>query len=189
MKYTPLMTLTAEQLTLLAAIIAAVASVITLLMNIFAARSAEMRVAHRQSLEKFIHKLSSAIHATIATANILTKAKTEPAIKNWRDKATEAQNNLKELRLILRYPLWGITDAMNTLTRLPNWIEGAIRFPNNAKLIFIKGKRLGIEIDISIRNSYTHGRPPTLYERFRVWIAERQLENIHERTKKPLIKH
>jgi len=177
------MNLTAEQVTLIAAIIATIASVITLVMNVFAARSAEMRVAHRESLEKHVHELSSAIHSTIATTKILTQAKTEPAVKNWRDKANEAQNKLKELRVILRYPLWGITDAMGTLTRLPDWIENARPFPKYAKGVFEKGKQLGYEIDISIRNSYTHGRPPTVYERFRVRVAEKQLESIYEEMK------
>jgi small-conductance mechanosensitive channel len=178
------MFITAEQATLIAAVIAAIASVFTLVWNILAARSAEMRVAHRQSLEKHIHELSSAIHSTIATTKILTQAKTDVSVKNWRDRATEAQNKLKELRVILRYPLWGITDAMGTLTRLPDWIDNAREYQEYASEFFAKGKSLGTEIDISIRNSYTYGRPPTIYERFRVRLAEKQLENVFEKWKK-----
>jgi len=177
------MNLTAEQVTLIAAIIAALASVTTLIMNVFAAKSAEMRVAYRQSLEKYIHELSSAIHSTIATAKILTQAKTEPAVQNWRERATTAQNKLKELRVILRYPLWGITDSMNTLTRLPDWIENARRFPDHANQIFEKGKELGYRLDIAILNSYTYGRPPTFYEQLRVWISEKQLVSIYDKMK------
>ena len=177
------MPFTAEQATLLAAIIAAVASVSTLVLNIFASRSAEMRVAHRQSLEQHIHELSSAIHSTIASTKILTQAKTDISVKNWRERATDAQNKLKELRMILRYPLWGITDAIGTLTRLPDWIDNTREYPEYVKEFFTKGRKLGNEIDSSIRNSYTYGRPPTIYERLRVRFAEKQLENVFEKWK------
>jgi hypothetical protein len=177
------MSITAEQVTFIAAVIAAFASVITLVMNIFAARSSEMRVAHRRSLEQHIHDLSDAIHSTVATTKILTQAKTEPAVENWRERADCAQNKLKELRVILRYPLWGITDAMNTLTRLPDWIENARRFPKYSELIFSKGKKLGDEIDKAIRNSYTFGRPPNFIERKSVKTAEKRLEKAYENMK------
>jgi hypothetical protein len=176
--------LTTEQVTLIAAIIAALASVTTLLMNIRAAKSAEMRVAYRLSMEQYIHELSSAMHSTVATAKILTQAKTEPAIKNWRDRAALAKDKLKELRIAMRYPLWGITDSMSTLTRLPDWIENARPFPDYANKIFEKGKILGDRLDVAILNSYTYGRPPTLYERMRVCYAKKQLVSIYEKMKK-----
>jgi len=173
------MTVDLGQATLVAALVAAIASIFTLVINIRAASSAEMRLAHRQALEKYVHELSGAIHSTIATANILTKAKTEPALQNWRDRADEAQAKLKELRILLRYQLWGITDAIGTLSRLPDWVENSRRFPEHSQKVFSKGRALGRHIDIAIRNSYLQGRRPTWLECIKVNYAARQLETTY----------
>lgn len=178
------MIVSSEQATLIAAAIAAFTSIITLIItfvfHISAEKSAEMRVSYRQSLDKYIPELSDSIHSTIATSKILTQAKSESSIQNWRERADKAQVKLKELRVILRYSLWGITDSLNTLTRLPDWIEHARDFPEHAKIIFDKGSKLGEAIDKTIRNSYTYGRPPTGLERFRVWFAQVQLERVYK---------
>jgi hypothetical protein len=175
--------MTAEQATLIAAIIAAFSSVVTLVMGVFVNRSTEMRVSHRQALESHISELAKAIYSTIATSKILTQAKTEPAIENWRARAEEAKTKLKELRGVLRYPLWGITDAMNTLARLPDWIEHSRPFPEYSRDLCTKGHALGSVIDSAIRRSYNNGRPPTIYERLRVKIAEKRLVDAYEKMK------
>jgi hypothetical protein len=178
---------TPEQVSLLAACLAAITSVITLIIslvaNISASKSSEMRVSYRQSLEKYLPELSDAIHSTLATSKILTQAKTETALQNWRSRAETAQAKLKELRVILRYPLWGITDALNTLTRLSDWIEHARGFPESEKEIFEKGGKLGEALDYAIRNSYNYGRPPTYLEKLRVRFAQVKLENVYNTLK------
>ena len=178
------MIVSSEQATLIAAAIAALTSIITLIItfifHISSEKSAEMRVSYRQSLEKYIPELSDSIHSTIATSKILTQAKSEPSIQNWREKAEKAQAKLKELRVNLRYSLWGITEALNTLTRLPDWIEHARGFPEHEKHIFDKGKKLGDAIDKSIHNSYTYGRPPTYLEIYWVLFCQVQLEKAYK---------
>jgi hypothetical protein len=174
---------TSEQATLLAAIIAAFSSLATLLMNIFASRSTEMRKAHRQILEPHITDLSQALYSTVATADILTKAKTEEAVENWRERAQNAQAKLKDLRCVLRYPLWGITDAMNTLTRLPDWIEHSRPFPQYSQKLLIKGSSLFDKIDNAVRRSYNNGRPPSFYMRHRVKKAEQSLIRTYREMK------
>jgi hypothetical protein len=169
-----------EQATLIAATVAAVTSITTLIITLASQKSAEMRVSYRQSLDKHIPELSSSIHSTIATSNILAKAKSDTSIQNWREKADKAQEKLKELRVSLCYSLWGITDEINTLTRLPDWIEHARGFPKHEKKILNKGSKLGNEINKTIYNSYTYGRPPTKLEIFRVRFSENQLEKAYK---------
>ncbi|HKH61081.1 MAG TPA: hypothetical protein VKA49_09635, partial [Flavitalea sp.] len=59
--------------TLVAAIIAAFLSLLTLL----ATKSTEIRAAHRKTLESFIYDISDSVHQLIATSNILLKNKSE----------------------------------------------------------------------------------------------------------------
>jgi hypothetical protein len=80
--------------TLIAAIIAAISSLIVL----FSKRGAEIRTARRKSLEKYISDLSSSIHQLIATSNILLKAKTSESQTNWKVKAESAKDQLKKIR-------------------------------------------------------------------------------------------
>lgn len=178
------MDISAQTATLIAAVIAAAVSILSLILNLIISVSAESRGAYRKSLENHIEELGNAIHTTLATANILMKTKTEESAKNWREKSDDAQNQLKELYIKMRYPLWGITEGIRTLTRLPDWIENAKKFPEYSKELFIQGKKLGSEIDKTIRNSYIFGRPPSCLERIRVKFAEEKLCRIYEKMKK-----
>ena len=173
--------MTIEQVTLIAAIIAALASLITLILNFFASRASEFRAAHREILKPHLHDLSQALYSTIATTKILSEAKTEPAIENWRERANDAKSQLKDLRIRLRYPLWGITDSMNTLSRIPDWIEHARPLPSkHSSALFKRGRSLGIYLDGAIRNSYAKGRPPTWVDRARVAFAKWRLERTYK---------
>lgn len=178
------MNLSVEQTTLVVAIIAAVTSlstlIITFIFNISTEKSSEMRVSYRQSLEKYIPDLSESLHAIIATTNILTKAKSEESINTWRERSEKAQATLKDLRCKLRYSLWGITDAINTLTRLPDWIEHARGFQYYSTDLCTKGALLKEEIDEVVRKAYKNGRPPKRCEISKVSLAREKLEKAYD---------
>jgi hypothetical protein len=179
-----MITYTKEEITLYAALIAAVVSIFSLLINLFTQRRMEWRTAQRKSLEDFVHDLGEAIHSTIATSNILLKARTDESIQNWRERATEAKEELKKLRPKLRYPLWGITESINTLSRLPDWVEHARKCPDYAQDIFEKGHSLGKSLDRVIRKCYLRGRSPRLCERLFIRFRQWQLENSYEKFQK-----
>ena len=79
--------------TLIAAIIAAISSLIVL----FLKKNEEIRSANRKSLENYIKDLSGSIHQLIATSNILLKAKTEESQDNWKEKAEKAKETIKKI--------------------------------------------------------------------------------------------
>ena len=95
--------MTSETVTLIAALIAAISSIITLWLNVRSQYSSETRIAQRAVLENFIVELGEAIHETTATSKILLKTKTEEAAKNWRDRSIVAKEKLQSLIPKLRY--------------------------------------------------------------------------------------
>lgn len=176
--------MTIEQVTVVAAIIAAVASLITLVVNFFVNRSSEFRAAHREVLKPHIYNLSEALYSTLATTKILTEARTAPSLESWRERANVAKAQLKDLRIKLRFPLWGITNAMHTLSRIPDWIEHARPLPTkHSSTLFRRARWLGIFLDSAIRNSYARGRPPTWLDRAKVLVANWYLERAYANMK------
>ena len=173
-----------ETATLIAAIVAAGASIIALFVGLLAGRAAESRAAHRQLLAPDLSQISEVIYSTVACSKILIEAKTEPAVGNWRARAEAAKERLKAIRVKLRYPLWGITDPMNTLTRLPDWIEHARPLdPEHGKRIFAAGKALAWWLDETVRKSYLAGRPPSVAQRLIVNFHSWRLDRAYDRMK------
>ena len=171
---------TKEGVTLLAAVIAATVSLVTLLFNIFTAQSAELRKVHRDVLVKYIHDLGDCLHQTVATSNILLKNKTDESIANWSEKAAAAKTRLKTLRIKLRYPLWGLDSAFKTISLLPDWIEHVRLYPEHSAIVLDKGNALGQLLDRTVRKCYMRGRSPNWLEIQLVNWRRRQLEKAYE---------
>jgi hypothetical protein len=174
--------MTSEQATLVAAAIAAVASSVTVLLNLLATWGAEARASYRQLLNPKLSQLGEAIHSTIATTNILARANSVDAIERWRSRGATAKAALKELRIDLRYPLWGISEPLRTLSRLPDWIEHARPFPKHSKALVTRARWLGVALDFAVRRSYALGRPPSALERWlarwTAWLVRRQYSKM-----------
>ena len=98
--------ISSETATLVAAGVAALSSLATLVIQLFTQKRAEFRMSHRKMLETDISAISEALHSTLATSNILSKAKTEESIQNWRARAETAKETLKSMRVKHRYDLW-----------------------------------------------------------------------------------
>ena len=163
--------MTEQTATLIAAGIAAGASVITLVLQFIEQRSAEMRAAYRTGLHEHLSPLGEAIHQTLACSTILLKAnKSEEAYRKWRDRGREAQTKLKGLRIRVRYQLWGLDEGLNTLTRIPDWTDHARKDPKRADQLLWCAKRLGEMLDRGIRAAYYSGTTPWLRHRVGVRV-------------------
>lgn len=168
------MTLDTQTATLLAAGIAAITGIGTLIANVWASWRGDLRTAQRKALEPFIAQLGEALHETVATTQILIKTRSEESAASWRERSQAAKAKCNEVLPKLRYPLYGITDALRTLTRLPDWVEHArAKFPVHAKNICDVGTKLANTLDRVVRDCYAFGRPPTRRNRlvvaYRVW--------------------
>ena len=145
----------------MAAIIAALLSFITLLQN----KKTEIREANRKKLELYIDDLSESIHEIMAFSTIMLKNKSEESLKNYKSRADEAKKKLKELRKKIIYPLWGIDDCIQQLTRVSDYTSYTLKDKKVATKNVKRAKLLAKSIDCCIKNCYIHGRNPTLAER------------------------
>ena len=163
-----------ETATLAAAGIAAAASVVGLIANVYAKSSAEMRAAHRATLHEDLATLGESLHQIMACADILLRAKSEESLKTWRARGKVAAESLKNLRPKLRYPLWGLDEGLRVLSYIPDWTDHARVNPEGAKRLVRQADRLRRVLDNSIRRCYRKGRCPSLLERLRVrWHTAR----------------
>jgi len=162
--------------TLIAAVIAASAAILSVLSNILFLRGSEFRGAYRKSLETVMLDLSECMHAVVATSAVYLKTSSgNPGRKKWLNKLATAQTQLKVIRPRVRYSLWGLDEGLRTLSRLPDWVAHASSDPERANDILQKGKALSKLLDSSIRKSYFRGKPPSYLEKLLVRISASRL--------------
>lgn len=157
--------MTRETATLVAASIAAVASLVALLLNLRAQHRSELRVAHRQTLDPSLSELAEAIHQSVACASIILKANSDEARARWKCRGARASARIKSLRPRLRYPLWGIDEGLRVLSRVPDWAEHARADNARAQKLVSTADSLRKGLDYAVRRSYRRGRSPSLHER------------------------
>jgi hypothetical protein len=174
-----------ELATLIAAAIAAVAAMVSLVVNVTAQRRSELRLAHRKSLEPFSVELGDCLHQIIATSRMLPMT-SDRNYDKWRRYGQAAQSKLKVLRPKLRYALWGADTGLRTFTRIPDWADH-IRDEKDRfeRLMNSAGKLLG-HIDASVRRGLINGKPPTLWRRLMMtWHTKQCRKAFREQESAP----
>jgi hypothetical protein len=164
---TPL-ALSKEEATLLAAGIAAVASVLKLIADVLSARGEATRAAHRATLEPYLAGLGKALHQVTAGVVLVhrrVKAGQEPG--NAFQNAEQAAKSLKQLRLEVKYALAGADEALRILTRAPDW-TATYKGDETGDQYITQLQELSKLVDQVVARSYRKGRPPTWYERRRL---------------------
>lgn len=165
----PIVALTTEDATLIAAVIAAAAGLLKLGIDAIVSLGAETRAAHREILAPHLGEIATGIHQVVAGAVLVhTRAKQGQAPGEADTKAGKAGTEaLKRQRLEVRYSLAGANEALRTLSRAYDW---ASTFKGDASGdTFIEAVRtLGRVVDDAIARSYSRGRPPTYWERRRL---------------------
>lgn len=169
-----------ETVTLIAALIAAVTSVLTLALNIIASLGAEGRAAHRTILGETIGELGEVLHGLMACSTVMIKTKSDESFVKWEGKAKEAQSRLNSIRIKLKYPLWGLDQPLRTM-RACSW-TAHYRHDGNAARDFLRlADALREQIDLAVKASYASGNPPSLY---RYWWASRAETKVLDYYKK-----
>lgn len=158
--------MTTQDATLIAAVIAAIASVLRLLFD----RSAEERTNFRVLLQPIVAELGESLHGIVATSYQMGRSNSEESYKNWLDKAESERNKLEKLRPLLRYPLWGIDEGLRVLIRLPGWTQHAKGQPERLRSLNKRATRLRAMLDVVILRCYINGRPPSVLEQLQVNI-------------------
>ena len=158
-----------------AAVIALVASVTSLILSARAGRKGEEREAHRRLLEPVLLDLGEAIQDG---HRLLNRASSEDPCGSGRapmvDQGNAAADALRTARPRLKYILFGLDDPLRSLTTVPDW-TATFKAAESADSFIKKASYLGRLVDRSIARSYARGRPPNALERWRLARANRAM--------------
>jgi hypothetical protein len=172
--------LTTQDATLIAAAIAAVASLAKLIADALSARGTATRAAHRTVLQPHLAGLATSIHGVVAGAVVAHRRLQEAsAAGNALDNSRSAATALKTYRLEVKYALPGIEEPLRTLTRAPDWIATYKGDPSGDGFVE-RLQRLSRMVDDAISRSYRRGRPPTRWEQWRLARATKGVRDAWE---------
>jgi hypothetical protein len=133
--------------------------------NLLGVRGAEARAAHRRGLESELPALGEALHQVVASSVIAHRRVRGGQMAGVAGtNGLEAAEVLKQKRLMVRYPLSGIEDALRSLSRLPNW-AATYRGHESGDDLIRDAQGLSAQVDKVIARSYRRGRPPNAFER------------------------
>ncbi len=164
-----------------AAVIAAVITIINTSIVLASADSRDRRNATRDIIQDKLNSVGKCIHETIALSDLLTKSTNEDTHKKRYQRAAAAAQSLKDIRLEIRYSIWGIDEGIRVLTRTPDWLSHAQNDNKYRDKILRDAKELGSALDGAIRNVYASGRLPSLLTRTIVTFRAQQLRNTHKK--------
>ncbi len=160
--------------TLLAALAAALASILTLVLRARSDRIAELRAANRDRLEPLLERLGNALYKIVACSVLAVRDSDTSNRAYYDEKKAEAQRELRALRGQVRYQLWGLDAGFKTLLQLPDWVNSK-SIPDYDELL-AAASDLRLRLDQSIQRCYRDGRPPSFLDRYRVLASVRRIE-------------
>jgi hypothetical protein len=170
--------LTTQDATLIAAGIAAAASLAKLITDALSARGAASRAAHRTVLEPHLSGLATSIHGVVAGAVIAHRRLSDgQEAGNALENSREAAATLKRNRLEVKYALPGLEEPLRTLTRAPDWIATCKGRPQGNDLL-LGLTRLSRLVDATITRSYRRGRPPSRWEQWRLSRTTKHVRGV-----------
>jgi hypothetical protein len=156
--------------TLIAAGVAATASLVTLAVNVLGARRSEMRAAHRAALLPQLADIAEGLHGVMATSTVLrTRATKQQDTQPWIRRGAIAADLLKAVRPKIRYTLYGLDEPIRVLSRGPEWIATyRDADPGGAESLLAATRTLERRVSTIIRRSYRRGLPAGWMSRWRV---------------------
>jgi hypothetical protein len=165
-------------ITIIVSVIAAVTSLVSLMLTITSTLHKEIRDENRKRIAPLLEDLGTHLYGMIAAITLLYK---DPSIKNqkyWNHQIVIAQKKLRELRSKLRYPLWGFDDAIKILILLPNLARLSPK--QELSEVITLATDLRVSMDHVIRKCFKYGRTPGFFERQRVKYRVKKLINKWE---------
>jgi hypothetical protein len=169
----------AQMATLIAAAVAAIASLINLAANIYFSRRANREAQYRELLKPHITQLGDDLYQTIACCRIISRiADKNKDPQKWLERARDACNRVKELHRKLKYPLWGVSDGLRNLTLLANWIDHSQERQKQRDALLLAADNLRLILDGVIREAFISGTPPSIWAQCRVRKASEKFWSI-----------
>ena len=173
--------------TLLAAVIAAVLSLVTLLISAYLAKVSDFRITRRSALTSDFTKLGAKLYEIIALSVKMSQCKTDDSFASARSSADAVAREIDTLRLNTRYPLWGLDSGFRTIKWMPVYIahmKDRLTEPRAKELLRL-GTKLREAMDVAICQAYFRGQQPSIFERTRVNIRAYWLRRFFDTGKFP----
>jgi hypothetical protein len=167
---------TQEDATLLAALIAALFSIIALFVSAHFSRLSDLRSTRRNALSNDFTELGNKLYQLVALSVKMSQCKTDATFSTIRAQADTIAKEIDQIRLKTRYPLWGLDSGFRTIKWMPVYIAHMKdkRTDKRTKELLKRGTSLREAMDLAICHAYFHGQQPTLNQRVRVsWRAYR----------------
>lgn len=169
-----------ETATLIAAGIAALVSILNLLLTGTFRKQEEMRGAIRSAAAENLNDIGRLVHEVIALSYVLAKANSDQDHKVKHEKGREAAKSLKTKRLDVRYSLWGIEEGLRTLTRIPDWVAHTRVDTKRRDKLLAAASDLGAVVDDVVRKTYLTGTVPGWLSRWRVQRKAAKAKSIFD---------
>lgn len=160
--------MTLEQATFAAALVGALAALLTAIMSLVGQWRAEARGAVRDLLREILPTFGEALHSLLAcTTIVLRRAAADQEPGPWQEAATKAAEKLKDLRPKLKYPLWGMAEPIRVLARLPDWAAHLKSDAVRGDKLLALAEALRENLDACAWRAFRRGRTPSRWERWR----------------------
>jgi hypothetical protein len=158
------MDLSRETVTLFAACIAALTSIVSIFVTLISNKSSEFRVSHRKTLEPVIYDLSEVTYSVIAVCVQMTRKSSDEKISEYLELAAIQKDKLELLRRKVRYVLYGLDEALKLISSSPRYITHLRSNSKDLSTYIELITSLRERVDEIIRNSYAKGKPPTKHD-------------------------
>lgn len=135
-----------------------------------------MRVAHRNAIVPDLSRIADGVHQVTASSTVLrTRIGENKDPKGWYEKAAAGRQIIEAVRPRVKYSLYGLTDPLRTLSRMPDWVAHTANADGQlADTLIDDMQKLQRAIDSAIRRSYRRGLPPSPIRR---WWLDRKSSN------------
>lgn len=163
----------------LAAGIAAVASMITLLLNLRASSLSAMRAAHRDAIREHLEKLSENIHTVVASVVVMRKRTEQGSdVRAWQEKGKNAGLAIGEIRRRTIYLLPRLGSALRHLELASDHVATYGSLPGtNVDQLIAEYQQLSDRLNSELARTYWSGKPtPPL----RSWRIKRSCDRIDQ---------
>jgi hypothetical protein len=156
---------------LVAAGVAAVTSLMTLVLTARVASRSEMRAAHREIIRPFLEELGPVLHQIIASITIMRKRTVRGSdTRDWQARGKKASEELENIRRRTLYVFPGLSDGFRELTRATDHISTYKALPDtNVDELVDAYQILVNQLHATIASSYRKGLPRGLWHRFHLW--------------------
>jgi len=122
-------------------------------------------------LNPHLPDLGDCVYQLTATSLILAKTKSKEARDSWFARASVATAQLKGLVRATKYPLWGLSEHLQLLSRAPDWMMHKIAAEGATVQFETALRNYQQRIDNVIHHCYKKGRSST-------WMELRLLSNL-----------